>query len=167
MNFLNKGLYMNKQIIIFAILLAFSNISHAALNNIKFPEGYRNWVHIKSMIIEPGHALENPFQGIHHIYANPKALKGFKSGNFKNGSIIVFDLLKYNSADKTIQEGERKLIGIMNKDSTKFASTGGWGFEGFAGNSKTERLVSDGGKSCFECHASQKDNDYVYSKYRN
>jgi hypothetical protein len=78
----------------------------------------------------------------------------------------VFDLLKYSDKDLTIQEGERKLLGIMHKDAKKYASTGGWGFEGFAGDSKSERLVKDGGLSCFGCHAPGKKSDYVFSQLR-
>ncbi len=140
--------------------------SFAETDGVPFPEGYRNWLHTKSMLIQPGHALENPFQGIHHIYANGKAAHGLKSGKYADGSVLVFDLLKYEEKDKTIQEGERKLVGVMHKDSAKYAATGGWGFEGFAGSSKTERLVKDGGKSCFECHASEKAKDYVFSEIR-
>jgi Cytochrome P460 len=144
-----------------------ASVCHAENDAVPFPEGYRNWLHAKSMLIQPGHPLENPFQGIHHIYANGKAASGLKSGNYSDGSILVFDLLKYEEKDKTIQEGERKLVGVMQKDSVKYATTGGWGFEGFAGNSKTERLVKDGGKSCFDCHAAQKTKDYVFSELRN
>ncbi len=135
-------------------------------SNIGYPEGYRSWVHVKSMIIEPSHPLENPFQGIHHIYGNEKAIEGYKTGKYEDGAVIVFDLLNYTEVDKTIQEADRKLIGIMQKDSTKNASTGGWGFEGFASDSKTERLVTDGGQSCFSCHQSVKESDYVFSKWR-
>lgn len=141
-------------------------IAYAEETGVAFPEGYRNWLHAKTMLIQPGHALENPFQGIHHVYANKDAAEGLKSGKYKDGAVLVFDLLNYQEKDKTIQEGERKLVGVMLKDAKKYAATGGWGFEGFAGNSKTERLVSDGGKSCFECHAAQKDRDYVFSEYR-
>lgn len=153
-------------IIVAGLLFAIASASLAESIGIPFPEAYRNWLHVKSMLIQPGHALENPFQGIHHIYANGKAESGLKSGNYKDGSVLVFDLLKYEEKDKTIQEGERKLVGLMHKDSAKYASTGGWGFEGFAGNSKTERLVKDGGKSCFDCHTSEKGKDYVFSAVR-
>jgi Cytochrome P460 len=153
-------------IIMTGLLCVITTFSHAEKGGVPFPEGYRNWLHAKSMLIQPGHALENPFQGIHHVYANGKAAKGLKTGNYKNGSVLVFDLLKYDEKDKTIQEGERKLVGVMLKDSAKYASTGGWGFEGFAGNSKTERLVNDGGKSCFGCHEPQKAKDYVFSELR-
>jgi hypothetical protein len=138
----------------------------AADQAVPFPEGYRNWLHAKSMLIQPGHALENPFQGLHHVYANKQAEAGLKTGKYADGSVLVFDLLQYQEKDKTIQEGERKLLGVMLKDAKKFASTGGWGFEGFAGNSKTERLVKDGGTSCFACHVAEQKTDYVFSQYR-
>ncbi len=157
-----------KPIIIAGLLLVISAAGQAEKEGIPFPEGYRNWLHAKSMLIQPGHALENPFQGIHHVYANGKAAKGLKTGNYADGAVLVFDLLKYEEKDKdkAILEGERKLVGVMQKDSAKYASTGGWGFEGFAGNSKTERLVKDGGKSCFGCHEAQKAKDYVFSEIR-
>ena len=133
---------------------------------VPYPKGFRSWFHTKSMLIEPGHALENPFQGIHHIYANEKALNGLKTGHYPDGAILVFDLLNYHAKDNAIQEGERKLIGVMHKHSKKYAATGGWGFEGFGGDSKNERLVKDGGESCFACHTSEKQRDYVFSELR-
>lgn len=152
--------------IVTGLLLAVTTASYAQNDGVPFPEGYRNWLHAKSMLIQPGHALENPFQGIHHIYANGKAVTGLTSGKYADGAVFVFDLLKYQEKDKTIQEGDRKLVGVMHKDAVKYAATGGWGFEGFAGNSKTERLVKDGGKSCFDCHISEKGKDYVFSEIR-
>ena len=118
------------------------------------------------MMIEPGHALENPFQGIHHIYANDKAMRGLKDGKYPKGAVIVFDLLNYEKKDNAVEEAGRKLIGVMHKDDKKYSATGGWGFEGFAANSKTERLTSDGGAGCYSCHVSQKKSDYVYSQFR-
>lgn len=152
--------------IVTGLLLAVTTGSYAQSDSVPFPEGYRSWLHAKSMLIQPGHALEDPFQGIHHIYANGQAAAGLKTGKYADGAVFVFDLLKYQEKDKTIQEGDRKLVGVMHKDSTKYATTGGWGFEGFAGNSKTERLVKDGGKSCFSCHTSGKGKDYVFSEIR-
>jgi len=139
---------------------------HAADDGVPYPADYRQWTHVKTMLIQPGHALENPFQGIHHIYANEKALKGLKKGTFSNGSVLVFDLLEYREQDKTVQESNRKLVGVMRKDTDRFSKTGGWGFEGFAGNSNTKRLVTDGGKSCFSCHEAQAGSGYVFSQWR-
>jgi hypothetical protein len=151
-------------------LVAFSFLTSQAFadkSKVDYPEGYRNWTHIKSMLIEPGHPLENPFQGIHHIYGNDSALNGLETGTFSNGSVFVFDLLGYSQKSHAIQEGKRKLVGVMVKNKNKYKSTGGWGFEGFSGDSKGKRLVDDGGKSCFLCHTSQEKNGYVFSKIRN
>ena len=136
-------------------------------NKVNYPGDYRDWHHVKSMVIQPGHALENPFGGIHHVYANKKAVQGLKSGQYPDGAVLVFDLLKYNEGGNALQEGERKLVGVMQRNAKRFKATGGWGFEGFAGDSHDKRLVSDGGKSCFACHAPEEKSAYVFSKLRN
>lgn len=144
-----------------AVLFGFSK------DEVKYPEGYRNWTHIKTLILEKGHPLYEAFGGIHHIYANKTALEGYKSGNkFKDGSVIVFDLLEVVKADNAVAEGSRKVVGVMEKNSKKFKETGGWGFEGFKGDTK-ERVVKNMYGECFSCHLSQKETDYVFSKYRN
>lgn len=135
--------------------------------SVPYPEGYRHWYHVKSMLIQPGHPLYESFGGLHHIYANKKALEGYRQGRFPDGSVIVFDLLEAQSADNAVTEGARKVVGVMHKDSKKYAATGGWGFEGFAGGKKTERAVGANAKAaCFDCHASQKEHDYVFSRRR-
>ena len=57
-------------------------VSTPQSNEVAYPEGYRDWTHVKTMIVEPGHPLYDPFGGIHHIYANEKALEGYKNENF-------------------------------------------------------------------------------------
>jgi hypothetical protein len=134
---------------------------------VPYPGGYRQWTHAKSMVINQGHTLYEAFGGIHHLYANKKAMEGYKSGKFADGSVIVFDLLEAKAADNTVQEGARKVVGVMHKDSVKWKATGGWGYEGFKGDSKTERAVGKNAASaCHQCHSSQKDKDYVFSTYR-
>lgn len=133
---------------------------------IDYPEGFRHWTHVKSMVLLPDHPLAASFGGIHHVYANDRAVEGYRAGRFKDGAVLVFDLFEYTQADGAGTEGARKLTGVMHKDSERFAATGGWGYEGFAGDSKTERLVSDGGVSCHACHTQQKDHGYVFSALR-
>jgi len=140
--------------------------THAG-DSVDYPDEYRAWTHIKTMILHKGHPLENPFMGIHHVYGNEKGVKGSKSGKYDDGAILVFDLMQYKTQDNASTEGDRVLVGVMVKDSAKYASTGGWGFEGFKGNSHTQRLVNDGGQSCYACHTSQKDTDFVFTRWRN
>ncbi len=139
----------------------------AADDAVPYPKGYRDWRHVKSMDINPGHALYESVGGIHHLYANGKALKGYARGTFPDGSVIIFDLLEAKSADNAVTEGNRKVLGVMHKDSRKYKATGGWGFEGFAGGDAGKRAVgANAVKACFECHTGQKDHDYVFSRTR-
>ncbi len=147
------------------ISISILNLTGQSKSSVPYPDGYRNWVHVKSMLILPGHPLYDAFGGIHHIYANSKALKGYKTGKFPDGSVIVFDLLEAKFDNNTYVEGERKVVGVMYKDSKRFKETGGWGFEAFKGNTK-ERAVKNAEQDCFSCHASQEATDFVFSQYR-
>ena len=81
--------------------------------------------------------------------------------------MIVFDLLDAKAADNAVQEGARKVVGVMVKNAAAYKDTGGWGFEGFKGDSKTERAVGkNAATACYQCHTSQKDKDFVFSAYR-
>jgi hypothetical protein len=134
---------------------------------VPYPDGYRTWRHVKSMVIEPGSPLYGAFGGIHYLYANDVAVRGYATGSFGDGAVIVFNLYEAVGADHTISAGAQKVVGVMHKDAKKFAATGGWGFEAFAGNSRTERVVGGNAASaCFACHQSQKSSDYVFSRYQ-
>jgi hypothetical protein len=149
------------------VCLAAALMAAPAFAQVPYPEGYRDWRHVKSMVIQEGHPLHAAFGGIHHLYANRKALDGYRSGRFPDGAVIVFDLLEAQAGGNAIAEGSRKVVGVMHKDAKRFAATGGWGFEGFKGNSQTERAVgANAAKACFECHTSQKQRDYVFSSPR-
>lgn len=134
---------------------------------VPYPAGYRTWAHVKTMQILPGHPLYGAFGGVHHLYANPKAMAGYKSGRFPDGAVIVFDLSEAVSADNTVTDGNRKVVGVMHKDAKRYAATGGWGFEGFKGDSRTDRAVgANAAEACFGCHAPQKAKDYVFSVWK-
>lgn len=134
---------------------------------VSYPEGYRDWHHVKSMLINPGHPLHASFGGIHHVYANKIAMAGYRKGKFSDGAVIIFDLLEAKAADNAVTEGSRKVVGVMTKNAKAYKDTGGWGFEGFKGDSKTERAVGkQAATACFQCHAPQKEKDYVFSALR-
>lgn len=154
---------MFRTILVFSLLLAAGPAVQAG--DVEYPEGYRSWYHVKSMLIEPGHPLEDPFAGIHHVYANPAALAGLREGGYADGAILVFDLLEAQPAEHAVGEGSRKLLGVMQRDS-RAGDTGGWRFEAFAGDSRSERLVKDGGTSCYACHTDVRDSNFVFSRLR-
>ena len=135
---------------------------------VPYPTGYRDWYHVKSMLIGPGHGLFDTFGGIHHLYANREAKMGYAAGKFPDGAVIVFDLLEAKTDAGATLEGPRKVVGVMRKDSKRYVTTGGWGFEGFKGDSQTERAVTqkNAATACFSCHEAQKEADYVFSRTR-
>ena len=134
---------------------------------VPYPAGYRSWMHVKSMTINPGHPLHEAFGGIHHLYANPKAIAGYKNGKFADGSVIVFDLLEAKAADNAVTEGARKVVGVMHRDAKRYAATGGWGYEGFKGDTR-ERAVTQAKapEACHGCHTQVKDRGFVFSALR-
>jgi hypothetical protein len=139
----------------------------AAEPEVPYPTGYRDWHHVKSMVIEAGHPLFGAFGGIHHLYANDKAVEGYRSDTFPDGAVIIFDLLEAAHEGNAVTEGTRKVVGVMHKDSKKFAATGGWGFEGFGGGDPAKRVAGDQAASaCFACHQPQKAQDYTFSRLR-
>ena len=156
-----------RQLILAALCTAISIPALAADPQVPYPEGYRDWHHVKSMVIEEGHALYGSFGGIHHLYANDKAMKGYQNGIFPDGSVIIFDLLEAVHDGNAVTEGERKVVGVMHKDSKRYRDTGGWGFEGFGAGDRNNRVVGENAASaCFACHAPQKAQDYTFSKLR-
>jgi hypothetical protein len=137
-----------------------------AAKQVSYPAGFHDWQHVKSMVINKGHPLFDLVGGVHHIYANPKAMKGYKSGEFPNGAVIVFDLFEAKEADNAILEGAHKAVIVMEKGSKSFAQTGGWGFEVFDPKTKKGTLDAKAAQDCFACHTQQKDKDFVFSQQR-
>ena len=133
---------------------------------VDYPADYRSWQHTKSMIIQPGHPLEDPFGGIHHIYANANALHGLSSGRYEDGAVFVFDLLDYNEAGNVVVEADRKRLDVMQYDRSRFADTGGWGYTTFVADSSTQRVDQDVTQACHACHTSAEASNYVFSTYR-
>ena len=99
-------------------------------SEVPYPTGYRDWSHIKSMVIEEGHPLFEAFGGIHHIYANDEAVTGYQDGRFPDGAVIAFDLLEAVRADNAVTEGARKVLGVMHKDSEALSGDGWLGLRG-------------------------------------
>lgn len=139
-----------------------------AAATVPYPADYRNWRHVKSMLIEEGHPLFAAFGGIHHLYANEAAMTGYRTGKFPDGAVIAFDLLEAPRAGGAVTEGDRKVLGVMHRDARRYAATGGWGFEGFAKGMPGERAVGANARTaCFDCHAAQAAaTGYVFSRPR-
>jgi hypothetical protein len=134
---------------------------------VEYPEGFRAWTRVTTVLVGPTSPFFQASGGIHHVYANGKAVEGYAAGKFPDGSILVFDLRNANEKDGVTSEGARQRIDVMLKDSRRFLATGGWGFERFMGDSQTDRpLTEEHRQVCFKCHEQRKDHDFVFSQYR-
>jgi hypothetical protein len=134
---------------------------------VPYPAGYRLWTHVKAALIGPQNPAFENSGGLHHIYANEKAMDGYRAGRFPDGSVIVADFLETRESAGMTTEGPRRRIDVMLKDSKRYATTGGWGFEQFKGDSQTDRMVTaEIAAKCFACHSKQKERDSVFSEFR-
>jgi len=155
-----------KKLVIFSLMSVLVNQLVAQNSGVPYPEGYKEYKHIKTMIIKPEHPQAEIFEGIHHIYANDKAYDGYKDGKFIDGSVIVLDYLQYEDKNHTIYETSRNYVAVMHKDEKKYKNTQGWGYEAFSEDSKDKRLVVDVNKMCANCHGTKKDSGYIFSTIR-
>ncbi len=132
---------------------------------VQYPDNFRRWVHVGTGVIMPS---SNPQlkseEGMHHIFANEKAIDGYASGHFANGSIIVYELREAQQNSGVIFEGERKRVDVMIKDSGLYKDTGGWRFERFWGADQTQNAIHDSGTACFQCHSNANAHGFVFSQ---
>src|SRR6478735_1611615 len=134
-------------------LVALLGMSHAPVDpQVPYPAGYREWAHVKSTLIGPTHPRYATWGGYQHIYANPQAREGYRTRVFPEGSVIVLDWLMAQETNGMSVEGARRQIDVMVKDSTRYAATGGWGFQRFMKESETELSTTLTPPQCFACH---------------
>src|SRR5256885_5207769 len=134
---------------------------------VPFPKEFRKWAHVKSVLVGPQSAVFATEGGIHHIYANEQALKGYDTGKFPDGSVIVYDLLEIKETAGNTIEGPTRRVDVMLKQSDRYRATGGWEFMSFPGSNQTDGKLTAGRQAiCSDCHAHRKDQDSVFSEFR-
>lgn len=133
----------------------------------QFPENFRRWVHVGTGVIMPGTMPQmTSEEGMHHIFANQKAVEGYASSNFADGSMVVYELRETRQQNGVIFEGDRKRVDVMIKDSAHYASTGGWRFQRFMGDDQVQNAIHDSGSSCFQCHQKATAHGFVFSQLK-
>lgn len=128
----------------------------AATSTPQLPK-YQSWKKSVRKVVADKKSL---FYGIHYIYADPKAIKGYQAGNkFPEGSRIVVE--HFNIKGDSTVDGPKNMVVLMKKDKSQKA-TGGWLYAGYTAEGKPSRL--DPVKNCFECHQKEvAGRDYVFS----
>ena len=149
------------------VFLAATGMAASPADPVPYPDGFRRWVHIKSAVNDPAHAAFGRYGGMYNVYANERALTGYRTGRFPDGATIVFDMNSVRTQNDNMQAVGRSFIDVMTKDSRSRAETGGWGFEEFEGSTRDVRNLSSrhGEAACFACHVTQRARGYVYSRF--
>jgi hypothetical protein len=80
---------------------------------------------VTSALVGPESAAAATDSGIHHVYANEKALEGYVSARFPDGSILVYDLLETKEVRGNTIEGRQRRVDVMVKESLRHRDTGG------------------------------------------
>ena len=155
-----------------AALLCFALVSIGAedKSTVPFPEGYRKWQHVKTILIGPEHPTYARRGGMHHYYANDLALSGYKTGVFPQGSVIVDENVLTQEgegpAKGILLESDRRMIEVMVKDARRYPDTAGWGYERFERDNRTGALTKEQQSHCSQCHAAAQARDAVFSRIR-
>jgi len=134
----------------------------------KIPVDFQRGYLANSMLVTKEPNKTGLITGVHLIYVNPVGVDRLKRGGstpYPDGTVFVDDVREFSVDDGAYQQGGHKFITVMVKDSKKYASTGGWGFQAWLGGDPTKPIVNDSVKQCFACHVPKNENDYVFSTY--
>lgn len=136
---------------------------------IKMPAGYRDW-RLISVAHEAG-----KLNDLRAVLGNDITIEAYRAGKqeFPDGAIIARLAWAYTPSaenDKVFGQPQSFVPGapqegvqFMVKDSTKYATTGGWGFAQFNNGKPLADVAVI--KACFPCHTPAKAHDYVFTRY--
>jgi len=138
---------------------------------VPYPNGYRHWTFLHSSMVS---STFGPFKnkpcvnpctaGIFYFYANERAMRGLRTGSYPEGAVLAEEMLEFIGTGG--KEGERRIVGVMVKDSRRYAATGGWGYGNYDSGSRTNTLDAKAQDECYQCHLKRRDHGYVFSEYR-
>jgi hypothetical protein len=101
------------------------------------------------------------------VLGNATAMKAYQDGTlpFPDGTILAKLAWKHvplAGAKGAFVPGPATTVQIMVKDSSKYASTGGWGFGRFIDGKPVDEAQH---KTCFACHeANVRNHDLVFTR---
>jgi hypothetical protein len=140
----------------------------------EIPQGYREW-----RIIAVSRLTATRGSQLRAQLGNDIAIKAYQEGEllFPDGTMIA--ALHWNESSSSDNDailaigfpglglqsfvpGSGVNLQFMIKDSKKYAATGGWGFGDFTNGQPGNAALM---KTCFPCHLSAKDHDFVFTRY--
>ncbi|MDX2218795.1 MAG: cytochrome P460 family protein [Burkholderiales bacterium] len=144
------------------VLQARSTSAPPVPSTIALPGDYQQWRHVKTQVIQEGPGFDR-FGGMHHIYANERALSGLRSRRFENGAMLVAEFRELDRKGNVIDGGAIRLVDVMVFDTVRFAATDGWGYAEFIGPTLIPKTL-DSRTECHACHTRRADKGFVFSE---
>ena len=135
---------------------------------VKIPPGYRDW-----RLISVAHEQGN-LNDLRAILGNDIAIKAARERTlpYPDGTIIARLAWSYDPLEESekafgrhqsfVAGPPKNGVQFMVKDSTKYASTRGWGFAHFDDGKPASEAVHN---ACFSCHATVQTRDFVFNRY--
>src|SRR6202021_1912607 len=131
------------------------------------PPGYRDW-----RVITVAHEEGNN-NDLRAVLGNDIAIKAFRRGTlpFPDGTIIARLAWSYVPSEEnnkvfgrsqSFVAGPATNLQFMVKNSTKYATPGGWGFAQFKDGKPADAALL---KTCFPCHEPVKARDFAFTQY--
>jgi hypothetical protein len=130
--------------------------------------GYENWQNV---------AVSQTDNGLKIIAANPAMVNAYRKGvpgngkSFPEGSKIVkieWTAKKNEESPYAVRVPDMlKSVSFIEKNSKRFASTGGWGYAQFQYDAASETFKAFGEDAgCgYSCHTAVKAKDYIFTAY--
>jgi hypothetical protein len=134
------------------------------------PPGYRDW-----KFISAAHEADE-LNDIRVVIGNDKAIGAYRTGKpFPEGTIIgrvAWKMVPSEENNRIFGQAQSFVPGdapdwylqFMEKDTKKYAATGGWGYSNFDKDLKPltdEKTMY----ACFSCHKAVEARDYIFTKY--
>ncbi|ROM72909.1 cytochrome C oxidase subunit III [Pseudomonas brassicacearum] len=129
---------------------------------VKLPDGYRQWP-----LIAPAQEAE-PLNELRAVLGNDVAMKAYQEEKlpFPDGTVLVKLAWKHVQSpefEPASIPGAATTVQVMVKDSSKYASTGGWGFGRFINGKPVDEAQH---QTCFACHQARVQNhDFVFTRF--
>jgi hypothetical protein len=135
--------------------------------------GYEDWADV---------AVSQTDGGIKLIAANPIMIEAYKDGIPGNGKpfpegskIVKIEWSKKKSPEApaaTLVPDTLKTVEFIEKDSSRFAKSSGWGYAQFLYDAGTETFTEKGALperaangTCYACHTIVRGNDFIFTAY--
>jgi hypothetical protein len=140
----------------------------APIYGVKIPPGYRDW-----RFISVAHE-EGKLNDLRAILGNDVAIAAAREAKlpYPDGTIIARLAWSYDPLEESskafghlqsfVAGPPKNGVQFMVKDSSKYASTGGWGFAQFDDGKPASEAVHN---TCFACHATVEARDFVFNRY--